>query len=262
MLIFNRFFFFFVILFSTNSYGESCDVIKKSVMQDKEYSEKNIEFLQRGVESDDLCLKNLMGIMLYKGEYFEKDESRAEAIFLDLSEKKYPEATFNTALVLSQKLDQNPNDVISLIIGVYYTYANDEKNSILATSAKNLGKNYVNTLIDKIKVCDKSNLCSRTLREMSDADAEEAKKKFNQAMLNAENNIASERLKFTNQTKEKLDNIMAIFTIGLSAYTLSSGINTNNSYRNNSNFNFINEQNPWINGNPLKHNLYQWPKPF
>lgn len=262
MLIFNRFFFVITILFSINSYGESCDSIKKSILQDKDYSEKNIEILQRGVESNDLCLKNLMAIMLYKGEYFQKDEARAEAIFLDLSENKYPEATFNIALVLSQKLDQNPNDVISLIIGIYYTYANDEKNSKLASNAKSLGKNYVTTLVDKINACSDSAACPKILRDMTEADAIDIQKKFNKAMLDAEFNIASERLKFTSQTKQKMDNIMAIFAIGVSVYALSSGINANNNYRNNSNLNFLNEQNPWINGNPLKHNLYQWPKPF
>jgi hypothetical protein len=263
MSIFSKVIITFVLLFPFLTFAKDCEQYKKIIILDQAITDQDIYEIKKEVDSGSLCMRNIFGIMLYKGVNFERDLDRAEAIFKDLADKKIPDAEFNFALAMSKKTDQDPDKVISLIVGIYYKNADIETRSHLSSNARKLGKNYIESLQDLINICSvKNQKCSPEISSLDETKIQNIQLKFDQAMRAVDLEVANKRLKFTQDTKEKLDSIMSIVAVGALIYGVGSAASNYNSSQNFSNKPFFQEQNPWINGNPLHHNLYQWPKPF
>ena len=195
-----------LILFSTEVFAKDCIDLKNSFLNLNNYTD--IGLLEEGVAKDDLCLKNLMGVMIYRGIYFQKDEDRAEKIFYDLSNKKFPESQFNFALVLTKKKNQKPEDIIFLLLGIYSSYIEDRSNSHIASLARDLGRQFIQNLTIPL---DKKS---------------EIETKFEDAIKTSQFNVAQNRFSLVRVSREKFDTFMTFVSLGALAYGVGSSLNS------------------------------------
>lgn len=256
----NRLILIFSLLVSSTSWARECESLKTAFLKDSTFKDADLADLQIGIEGENPCFKNLMGIMLYKGIYFQKDTERAEQIFMDLSNNNYPEAQYNFAITMTKRLDQDPEVITSFLIGLYYKYADDKKNSSLASLSRDLGRKYTESIND-IKESCKYNKCGTRILSLSEKDMSDIKTNFEDSIKSAEFRVASARLKLHKDTKDEADTLVSILSLGLIAYNLSYPTNYNHQRLQGINGTEI-WNNPWTNGNPLHQYLYQWPKPF
>jgi hypothetical protein len=265
---FNKF-ILLLLLVSCNLFAKDCVELKKTILSDSIYLDPDIKELQKGIESNNECMKNLFGIMLYNGLYFSQDQSRAESIFYDLSNKNYPEAQFNFALAMTKRTDQDPHVVINLISGIFFKYAEDKQSSYLSSLARDLGRKYTESLLSLTNKCKENknsfNQCNPVLRSISADDIDNISSKYEDAIRDAQSIIANNRVKLHAESKDQADTLVAILSIGIMAYNLSSAAAPPNNATPYNPYKFGDPNvinNPWLNGNPLKQNLYQWPRPF
>jgi hypothetical protein len=261
--MFNLSRFIFLLLFPILAWSRECESIKKIFLVDKIYQNQDVADLKSGVDSGDMCFRNLMGIMVYNGIYFAKDLDRAEDIFSDLSNKNYPEAQFNFALITTKKLEQNPELTTNLLIGIYYKYADDKKNAHLASSAKNLGQKYIESLPELVSSCaSKDYKCSDSLSKLSALDITKIQDGYNSSIRDAQFSVAAKRLNITKDTEKQANNLMAILSLGLLIYNLNSAPMYNNGGRAQT----INGTEVWLDksfgSRPLHLNTYQFPGTF
>ena len=258
---FNKYLLFFLVL-SFSCFAKECSELKKSILSDSPYQESDIKELQKGVEINNECMKNLMGIMLYNGIFFPEDKVRGEKIFYDLSSSNYPEAQFNFALAMTKRTDQDPNNVITLISGIYYKYAEDRNVSHLSSLARDLGRTYIESLQSLVNLCNENKKifgeCNSSLRSLTKSNISEISTKYEGTIRDAQSFVANNRLRLSAQTKDQADTFVAILSIGMMVYSLSSMPNAGGGA---SAPNVPNGTNPWFNygqgfGNPL--NLYQF----
>jgi hypothetical protein len=190
----------FLLFFGNFAVAKDCNELK-TVFFNTTQTQNDLDDFKKGVDANDLCYKNLMGVLLYEGLYFPKDIPRAESIFFDLSNKGNPEAQFNFAWVQSKKPDQNPNDVLYLLLGIHSKYIADVDNAHLSTKARNYGRMFLNDLGtakfgDTTKLKDDfENSIRKTIIDFS-ISAQTRKDKINQ----------------------NTDNLVAVFSIGLAVY--------------------------------------------
>ena len=182
--------------------------------------------LKKQAEDKDLCNLNVIGKMLYQGNYFDKNVEAAENLFYFLSNKDYPEAQFNFSLLASKNLSHNPQDIINLLLGIYAKYISDSEYSHLSTKAKLLLEGYVgnlkNTITDCAQVKMKGNTCHPAFSKLTHAGAQELYLSANNALIKTNMNFYKTMAIGTQRQKEKWDTIMTIVSIGALAYSLSA----------------------------------------
>lgn len=240
--VFNKTLILFFIFISFAN-AKDCSSLKNAFLTSS-YSESDLREIQTGIEADNICLKNVMGIMLYKGIYFKKDKDRAEKIFYDLSNKNYPEAQFNFAWAMSERGDQKPLDVISLLLGIYSKYLTDQESAHLSIKARKLGYAY----IDELKATG----------SLNSPDLNELISKYDASIKNTNDQFTLLMQQRMAQARSDMDNIVALAYLGMFAYKLGGMVPSN---AGSSATNIAASPNPWFNygqgfGNPL--NLYQF----
>ncbi len=264
-LNYSRFFLtlFIFLVFSSFVNADECEVYRRKFLVENKFSDSDMKIFKVEVDQDKShCLKNLLGVMFYKGIYFEQDAVRAERIFYDLSDKGYPESTLNFASLLTKKLDQNPEDVLVLLLGLYKSNATDKLNSHLATKARDLARSYIEKLPDMLSRChgNESKYCSSQMINLKNADVISLTTAFELSLRNLQAEVALNSINETRSAREKVDNIMSILALGLVAYNIANlaqikGSSVTSAPSTSGN------QNPWFNynqgfGNPL--GLYQF----
>jgi hypothetical protein len=190
----------FFMFFCNFSFSKDCNELK-SVFLDKSQTQNDMDEFKKGVDAGDLCHKNLMGVLLYEGIFFPQDISRAESIFFDLSNKGNPEAQFNFAWIQSKKADQNPNDVVYLLLGIHSKYISDVDNAHLSTKARNYGRIYLRDLPSG-KYGD-----TNKLRDDFESSVKKTILDFSSAIQTRKDRI-----------NQNTDNLVAVFSIGLAVY--------------------------------------------
>lgn len=262
-LSFNNLVFILVVtLFALTAQASECLYFKQKFLTDNQFNEIDISKFKEKIEQEDnLCLKNLMGIMIYKGLYFDKDQLRAEMIFYDLSNREYPESTLNFAMLMSQRLDQNPGNVIALLLGVYKKYARDKENSHLATKARNIARNYIEKLPEILKKCteEKDLNCNKELLVLKTTDIQNIVSSFENALVDLQAEVAVKSINETKQARQNADNVMAILSLGLAAYNIANISNLGRASSNNSSIS--SGPDPWFKwgqGSRNDLNLYQF----
>lgn len=231
MLNFSNLILLLLLLLPNQLLARECDSLKLVFLKNNTYQDIDIIDLKNGIDSGDMCIKNLMGVMLYNGIYFDKNSERAEEIFADLSDKNYPESQFNFALSMTRKLDQDPSVVTGLILGIYYKYADDRKNSNLSSLAKKLGSKYTENLPELINGCAlNKNTCGKKLSSLNLEDAQLIARTFEESIRDAQFKVATDRLKLSHDTKNQADNIFGLLSIGLAVSQLSYSLNQTRSY--------------------------------
>jgi len=258
----SSFFLLAFIFFSQVSLSEECLIIKDKILSKSDFSQINLTALKVGVDSDSPCYKNLMGVMLYNGMYFDKDEDRAEKIFYDLSNKNYPEAQFNFALAMTKRYDQDPENVITLLLGIYKKYGlSDKDESHLASKARDLARYYVDGLNSLVTDCKYKNVkCTKEFSTIDNSTIQNISKKVEESLSKSQSEIAAGAVNKSKAFFQKYDDVMTIVAIG----TLVYGVTAASSYSGGGGArapSIPSGSNPWFNygqgfGNPL--NLYQF----
>jgi hypothetical protein len=211
-----------LLLFTFSAFAKDCEDIKKSLLVDSQISAEDKVTFNKGIESQDSCYLNLMGTFLYEGKFFDKDQTKAEEIFYALSNKDYPEAQFNFAWTMTKKDDQNPNDVINLLLGIHHKYLNNKKKIHLSSKARDLGRLYLAELPNKIYHCSLNN-CKYPISKFTLASVEEMKVNFEENIKASTLNYIDLLEKRTAELKENTDTIFALLSLGVMAYSISPG---------------------------------------
>lgn len=251
--------FLIVLLFASfNVFSKECEDVKKTLLSDAQASLEDKTNFNKGVEAQDACYLNLMGILLYEGKHFGKDQKKAEEIFYTLSNKDYPDAQFNFAWAMSKKEDQNPKDIINLALGIHHKFISDKKNNYLSSRARDLGRIYIETLPQKISNCSLDN-CKFPISKITVSEVNELKASFEDAIKASTINHVDAIEKRSAEIKKNSDTIVAILSIGVMAYGAASASSYSGG---NPTTNIPSGPNPWYNygqgfGNPL--NLPQFP---
>ena len=214
--------FSFILLFiACAALGKDCEDVKKILLSDAQISAEDKTIFNKGVEAQDSCYLNLMGILLYEGKHFDKDQKKAEEIFYSLSNKDYPEAQFNFAWAMSKKDDQNPKDVINLALGIHQKYISDKKNNHLSSKARDLGRLYIDALPQKIYNCTLDK-CKYPISKITPSAISELKTTFEDAIKISTLEHADAIQKRSAEIKENSDTIVAILSLGVMAYSAGS----------------------------------------
>lgn len=209
-------FSFLLLFFTFSALAKDCNELK-TVFFNTTQTQNDLDDFKKGVDTNDLCYKNLMGVLLYEGLYFPKDIPRAESIFFDLSNKGNPEAQFNFAWAMSKKDDQNPTDVINLVLGIHYKYISDKKNNHLSSKARDLGRFYLAELPNKIYHCSLDD-CKYPISKITASAVIELKGTFEDAIKISTLRHVDAIEKRSAEIKENTDNLVAVFSIGLAVY--------------------------------------------
>jgi hypothetical protein len=203
--------FFLSVLAVFASYGVAhasegnCEVLKNFFTEtrpkDAQFTNaiKNLDLL---IQKNDYCAKNLLGRVYYEGLNFAKDDSKAYAIFFDLSERNYPAAQFNLAFLLSKHKGSDPEVTLTLLQGLVVNYTGHSENGHVARKARDLGREYISNLDPEV-------------REAFHAEFEEVVK---QATITSAIKIREK----TDQRNENNDSLMSILALGSAASSLAS----------------------------------------
>jgi len=227
--------FLLTIFFCFSVHADECSKIKGTLEAGEDLSQETTLELNeiikkfnatKQAEDKDLCNLNVIGKMLYQGNYFDKNVEAAENLFYFLSNKDYPEAQFNFSLLASKNLSHNPQDIINLLLGIYAKYISDSEYSHLSTKAKLLLEGYVGNLKNAITDCAqvkmKGNTCHPAFSKLTHAGAQELYLSANNALIKTNMNFYKTMAIGTQRQKEKWDTIMTIVSIGALAYSLSA----------------------------------------
>jgi TPR repeat protein len=215
------FLFVFIFLFSTHSFARECEEIKKAFLLDSKPTDQDISEFKAGVETGNQCLRNLMGILLYEGKFFLKDEEEARKIFYTLSNNNYPESQFNLAWVLSKDDNQDPQMVTNILLGIHAKYIDDKKNYHLSSKAKDLGRDYFKGLPNRIYNC-KFSKCKSDLKDLSSDVLANLNKNFEEGVSNVTINAGQKITAALQDQKATEDAIFAILLIGAATYSIAS----------------------------------------
>lgn len=215
------FLFVFIFLFSTQSFARECEDIKKSFLSDLKPTDQDISEFKAGVETGNQCLRNLMGILLYEGKFFPKDEEEARKIFYTLSNNNYPESQFNLAWVLSKDDNQDPQMVTNILLGIHAKYIDDKKNYHLSSKAKDLGRDYFKGLPIRIYNC-KFSKCKSDLKDLSTDALANLNKNFEEGISNVTIYAGQKITAALQDQKATEDAIFTILLIGAATYSIAS----------------------------------------
>jgi hypothetical protein len=151
---------FLLIFFVSNyAFGYSCEELRSIIIDKKNSDEKIINELKSKIQADDQCVKNIYGVMLARGIFYEKDPIKAYSIFWDLAQKDYPPAQLNLAIYISRDDKTNPEVFLNYVLGLVVTNFSSKKWGNIATSARDLGRNYIdNKIKESINIEDKEKL--------------------------------------------------------------------------------------------------------
>lgn len=219
--------FLALFFFSLKVYSRECEELKKVFLSENKPNEQDIFEFKSGVENGNQCLRNLMGILLYEGKAFPKDELEAKKIFYALSNNNYPESQFNLAWVLSKDDDQDPQLIINMFLGIHAKYIGDSKNYHLSSKAKDLGRQYINNLSGRVHDC-KIDKCKSFLRNVTSELIINLSKNYEDGISNATIDAGSRIKQALQEQKATEDMIFTILLIGAATYSISNSAALNN----------------------------------
>jgi len=214
-------FFCLLFLFISNSYSRECEEIKKAFLSDLKPTDQDISEFKAGVETGNQCLRNLMGILLYEGKFFPKDEEEARKIFYTLSNNNYPESQFNLAWILSKDDNQDPQMVTNILLGIHAKYISDSKNYHLSVKAKDLGRQYITDLPGRVHDC-KVNKCKSFLKNITSESIINLSSNYEEGVSNITIDTGKRLQQAEAKSKANEDAIFAILMIGAATYSIAS----------------------------------------
>ena len=265
-MIYSKYFLMVLCVFSLSSYADyasfskakktNCDYFKEDVLKSKQADQAQLSKLESEIKKDNFCYQNLMGIMIYKGIHFKKDEIKAKKIFYQLAEKNYPEAQFNFAWTLTKDYNQDPLEVMQFLTGIFISYHNEHGSKHIAEKSVFLARKYLdNYLLAQPQICSHEK-CSENFTEHNEDSINKIRQEFDKLVASNVHEYMTARRTEHIAFKKNEETVMFILSLGALAYTAtvpSSAPSTYNSTQSGSEW-FKNG----INWNPL--NLNQFPR--
>jgi hypothetical protein len=236
----------------------SCSTLKRDILKSKSPSKKQLSELETNIKKDDFCYQNLMGIMIYQGIYFTKDQTKAKKIFYQLADKNYPEAQFNFGWTLTKDPEQDPEKLIQYLTGVFIKNQQDQGSKNIAEKAVYLARKYLDSYpISQPQECSQEKCTEKSLMSHSKDRIDKIRTQFNKSIEKHTYDSAVRQFNENREWRENLGTVMAILSVGVLAYNL-----TTPSIPNTQNIQNINHSgSEWFkngtNWNPL--NLNQFP---
>ena len=249
----NRLIIFFLFICNL-SFASECKNIDEqlkssdglSVQTKQELNEVINQFnATQNIESKNYCKLNIVAKLFYKGEYFKHDEEISEKLFYFLANKNYPQAQFNLALLGTRKSEQNPKEIINLLLGIYSKYLRYNDYSHISGKVRILLNDYIEDLTNKVDAChfktatgadlgdyvDKEKearlisknwqLCKETYSKLTSKEANEIVVSTRNALFKTDTDFRREIQWETYENRQKEDALLALLYIGAFVYTLS-----------------------------------------
>ena len=202
--------FLLCIFFCNQSFADICSDLRKKYLTEKNASKSDLKILEEKINANDLCVKNLFGVLLTTGNYFELDMQKAYSVFYDLSEKNYPPATLNLAIFISKDDNTDAYNVIYLLLGIYANNLSSKQWSSVAIDARDFGRNY----LDKKFLLTTNDVDRKTYAELKNI--------FEESVKSTTTLAANDLLRQYELQRQNEDMIAGLLMLGLSASRLAN----------------------------------------
>ena len=234
-LVYSKYFFLLLFVLSFNSFADkkkyteygwhnsSCSTLKRDILKSKSPSKKQLSELETMIKKDDFCYQNLMGIMIYQGIYFTKDKTKAKKIFYQLADKNYPEAQFNFGWTLTKDPEQDPEQVIHYLTGIFIKNQQDQGSKNIAEKAVYLARKYLDSYpISQPQGCSQEKCIEKSFTNHTVESIDKIRIQFNKSMEKYMHDSVVHQLNESRAWRENLDTVMAILSVGVLAYNLTT----------------------------------------
>ncbi len=200
--IFYLAFLFAIPIFCLADEGVECSKLKKEIFSQVLQKEVALSKLQKKIQENDFCTKNIMGILYAEGIYLNKDFVSAYSIFSDLSNKNYPPSQFNLGKLISTQRDHSTENLISYLLGLTIKYMGTREWGYIGASARDFARDYIEE--QKKTTNDKQSITNLSL-------------KFEEDLKNGMHFLHQEFATKKQEQKEFEDSVATILMIGLMA---------------------------------------------
>jgi hypothetical protein len=191
------------ILVHSLSFAVTCEELKSGKKDGNEIS-NYLGVLQLEVEKDDLCAKNVLGVILARGGKLPQDVDRAYAIFHSLAERNYPPSQLNLGILLTRQNTVFNPAIVDYLLGIFARYYVDKEWGLVAVSARDLARNYLDSY--------------RSVTQ----DSATHVRLFEDAVRIITHDTASTVLKEEAEVKERYANIAGMLALGVAASRIAS----------------------------------------
>ncbi len=209
-----------LLAFNSVAYGSTCLELKNNFKNKIKVNESLTE-LQQMISAGDPCAKNTLGVLYAQGEIFSQDNDKSYAIFYDLSQKDYPPAQLNLAISLSKKSDVFDEVIPEYLLGLFAKYYGVMDWGTIATDSRNLGREYFTKSI------------LSTANKGREQEIEKLQKLYEDAIKKITLDTASAVLKQEQETRDSVNALVGIVSLGVMAYSAGAALGRAASYSNN-----------------------------
>jgi hypothetical protein len=194
------------IIFPSIASDSDCESLKNNFNSGVSPTETKsfLSILERLINSDNMCAKNLLGRIYYTGKLLDQDLEKGYAIFYDLARKGYPPALYNIAFVAIKEKREDPEAIIELLHGLMINYLGDQEWGYISANSRELAWDYLEKIKYDINPDRHRNLYERH-RQIS-----------SEATLKLANAVKAR----TQEVREQSDAIVGLLAIGAASYAV------------------------------------------
>jgi hypothetical protein len=193
-------------LISIANEGLECNELKRDIFSQSLQKEIVLNKLEKKIQENDFCSKNIMGILYAEGIYLNKNFVNSYSIFSDLSNQNYPPSQFNLGKLLSTQSDHLPENLIAYLLGLTIKYMGTKEWGYIGTSARDFARDYIEDL-------KKTSTQQESIISLG--------KKFEEDLKNGMLLLHQQFANKKQEEKEFEDSVATILTIGLMASRIS-----------------------------------------
>lgn len=186
--------------------GLECTNLKREVFSQSVQKEIILSKLEKKIQVNDFCSKNIMGILYAEGIYLNQNFVSAYSIFSDLSNQNYPPSQFNLGKLLSTQSDHSTENLIAYLLGLTIKYMGTKEWGYIGTSARDFARDYIEDL-------KKTNNKQESIISLSN--------KFEEDLKNGMLLLHQQFVNKKQEQKEFEDSVATILMIGLMASRIS-----------------------------------------
>jgi hypothetical protein len=186
--------------------GLECNKLKREVFSQSIQKDIILSKLEKKIQENDFCSKNIMGILYAEGIYLNKNFVSAYSIFSDLSNQNYPPSQFNLGKLLSTQSDHSTENLIAYLLGLTIKYMGTKEWGYIGTSARDFARDYIEDL-------KKTNNKQESITSLS--------YKFEEDLKNGMHLLHQQFVNKKQEQKEFEDSVATILMIGLMASRIS-----------------------------------------
>lgn len=194
------------------TWAASCEDFQRIAHESNLPTPNLLSELKKNIEKDDLCAKNVYGILIARGKIFDRDLHKAYSIFHDLAERNYPPAQLNLALLIAKDNTTDPVTFLDYLLGLYATYLPKKEWGFVATDARDLGRKFLEVLL--------------LMPDSDRAILEKIKINYEDSVRKITHDIASGLLSVERAERAQIDTIVSIIAIGAMVSSMSNTVSS------------------------------------